>query len=151
MASEISLAINLLLKSLATVNTVIVFTAATRFKSLSGALKIFMFPDYFIMVFSSTWRYLEALVNEILIMRTATEFKFFRPANIFSVKTFSMIFGSIFLRSLRKAEMNNISMKFRGYKTGNAVRAKSCAPAAGSDAVFSLITIIFMAFACFFI
>ncbi len=150
-ASEVSFSINLLLKSLATVNTVIVFTAATRFKDLAGALEAFGFPRYFIMVFSSTWRYLEALVNETIIMRTASSFRFFRPANIFSIKTFSFIFGSVFLRSLRRADMNNISMKFRGYRADTAAGAGNPVPVNASDAAFVLITAAFITFACFLI
>jgi len=32
-----------------------------------------------------------------------------------------MIFSSLFLRSLRRAEMNNVSMKFRGYKKAGVI------------------------------
>ncbi len=149
-ASEISLAINLLLKSIATVNTVIVFTATTRFEELVKAFKTFMFPAYFIMIFSCAWRYLQNLVNEILTMKIAAGFKFFRPANIFAVKTFSMIFSSILLRSLARADMNNKSMKFRGYQITNAPRLKKIEPLTGRDAAFTIITIIFIAFACLY-
>jgi len=149
-ASEVSFALNLLIKSLATVNVVIVFTATTQFNALMGAFKTFMFPNFFILIFCSTWRYLETLVNEILTMTTAAKFKFFSPTNILSAKTFSIIFGSIFFRSIRRAEMNNISMKFRGYKTFSAVYAlKGARPLTGLDAVFVVITIAFITFAYF--
>lgn len=150
-ASEVSFSINLLLKSIATVNTVIVFTAATQFKMLMEAFGTFRLPGYFIMVFSSVWRYFEALINETLIMRTASSFKFFRPRNIFSAKTFSMIFSSIFLRSLRRAEMNNVSMELRGYKKNSVIRKKDVLHFSTDDFSFIFITIVFIIFACFFI
>ncbi len=147
-SSEMNLAVNLLLKSISTVNVVIVFTATTRFGELMKAFKTFLFPAYFIMIFYSAWRYLETFVNEIITMKIAAGFKFFRPANIFAVKTFSMIFSSILLRSLNRADMNNKSMKFRGYQITNAPRLKKSEPLTARDALFTLITFIFIAFAC---
>lgn len=111
---EQAFALSLLLKILISLNAVIVFSAATSFRELSDALYFFRMPEIFVKLFKNTWRYLQSFINELLTMNCAARLRFFAPRNLFRVKTFAMMFSMLFIKSLSRAEFNNISMRLRG-------------------------------------
>lgn len=111
---EQAFALCLLLKILITLNAVVVFTASTSFRDLSCALRSFGAPTVFIKLFGACWRYLQDIINEILSMECASRLRFFSPKSLLKVKTFAMMISSLFIKSINRAELNNISMKLRG-------------------------------------
>lgn len=111
---EQAFALSLLLKILISLNAVIVFSAATAFKELSAALYFFRMPEIFVKLFKNTWRYLQSFINELMTMNCAARLRFFAPKSLFRVKTFAMMFSMLFIKSLSRAEFNNISMRLRG-------------------------------------
>ncbi len=107
-------ALVLMLKILIGLNSVIVFSAATSFNDLSGALYAFKFPAVFVRLFKNTWRYLQDFINELIVMQCASRLRFFRPKNMLGIKTFAMMFSMLFIKSLDRAHGNNMAMKLRG-------------------------------------
>lgn len=134
---EEAFAISLLLKTFITCNAVLAFSASTRFAHIVEAMSRFGFPALFVKLFSSTWRYLETVIDEALIMRTALVLKFFRPRDIFAAGRFSRLFLSLFVRTVRRAELNNVSIRLRG---GSGARASAPIPFGCCDYVFAAST-----------
>ncbi|HOT74215.1 MAG TPA: CbiQ family ECF transporter T component [Candidatus Wallbacteria bacterium] len=145
-------ALALMLKIFIGLNSVIVFSAATSFNDLSGALYVFKFPAVFVRLFKNTWRYLQDFINELLIMEFSSRLRFFKPKNMMSIKTFAMMFSALFIKSFDRAENNNLAMKLRGGGFNAAFKEEFYpAPALNSgDYKFTAIFFAFTAF-CFYI
>jgi cobalt/nickel transport system permease protein len=101
------------------------FSATTDWGAITGALKIFLLPDLFILVLDATIRYIDLLGGLSLSMLHALKLRSV-GRNRMKTASLSGIAGSLFLRSRAMAEEMHAAMECRcftgRYRIGRAAR-----------------------------
>ncbi len=125
--SGLALFLNFTVKSALGAAASVLVTASTPFPQLAAALETLRAPRVMVMIFSFTYRYLFALVEEAQRMMRARDSRCYRGRSLRDVPAIGQMIGTLFLRSYERGERVYLAMLSRCYE---GPRAQAPEPAA---------------------
>jgi cobalt/nickel transport system permease protein len=129
--------LSILLKFLLTISAALLLIATTSFPGICHALRKLGMPELFISQLLFLYRYIFVLMEETMRMVRAREMRSF-GARGRGLRTFVSLIGTLFLRTIERAERIYHAMLSRGF-TGAIPFAKAYR-FGGSDIVFLIVT-----------
>jgi cobalt/nickel transport system permease protein len=127
---------SLIFRAALCVEALILLTATTPAYTLTAQLRRFGLPSFLTMLFEMTYRYIGVLAAEARSVRIAYALRSFRHGNQrgIDIRHTGSFIGSLFLRSMARAENTGNALKLRGY--GDAPLRAAKKPLQARDAAF---------------
>jgi cobalt/nickel transport system permease protein len=115
----------ILFKTWLSVLAVLLLVSVTRFSDLATAMHRLRLPDFFIIMFELTYRYIGVLLNETYSMSVAYSLRNSKKKGV-EMRDMGSFAGQLLLRSFDRAERVYNAMKCRGYSSGSAFNYMGC-------------------------
>ncbi len=131
--------ISVMVKFFLTITTALLLIATTSFPGICHALQKFGVPDIFISQLLFLYRYIFVLVEETMKAVRARDMRAFGSKGT-GMKAFTGIIGTLFLRTVERAERIYQAMLSRGF-SGTLHSTKQYG-LKGSDALFLILTVV---------
>jgi cobalt/nickel transport system permease protein len=130
--------LSIMLKFFLTVTTALLLIATTSFPGICLALQRFGIPDIFISQLLFLYRYIFVMAEEVMKVVRARDMRSFGKSGK-GLAVFTAIVGTLFLRTVERAERIYQAMLSRGF-SGTLYTTKQYG-LTGADAVFLVITV----------
>jgi cobalt/nickel transport system permease protein len=130
--------LSIMLKFFLTITSALLLIATTSFPGVCHALQKLGMPDIFVAQLLFLYRYIFVLVEEAMKVVRARDMRSFGNKGR-GMKTFVSLVGTLFMRTVERAERIYLAMLSRGF-TGTLHAAKQYG-FSGSDAVFLFATV----------
>ena len=113
--SGLQVLVNIIIKSLLSILSLILLTSTTRVPDLLKGLERLRMPSSMVMVLSFMYRYIFVLVDEVLRMKQARDSRNYGGRRLWQLRTIGSMIGTLFIRSYERGERVYAAMVARGF------------------------------------